>query len=109
MYAAVVEIDNLLRNVPECWMWNVSSTLKKGEQKEKSKNYLMLVATIQYGWLFTCEYYDIMQNERSDDLLAVALLYYVRDDKYSPIYTQNYINKTAAIPGVQKKKIKIHR
>lgn len=45
-----------------------------------------------------------MQNERSDDLLAVALLYYVRDDKYSPIYTQNYINKTAAIPGVQKKK-----
>ena len=50
-----------------------------------------------------------MQNERSDDLLAVALLYYVRDDKYSPIYTQNYINKTAAIPGVQKKKIKIHR
>ena len=44
-----------------------------------------------------------MQNERSDDLLAVALFYYVRDDKYSPIRKTIYYKDC---PPYQKKKIK---
>ena len=47
-----------------------------------------------------------MQNERSDDLLAVALFYYVRDDKYSPIRKTIYYQK---LPSTQEKKIKMHK
>ena len=47
-----------------------------------------------------------MQNERSDDLLAVALFYYVRDDKYSPIRKTIYYQ---SLPSIQKKKIKIYK
>ena len=44
-----------------------------------------------------------MQNERSDDLLAVALFYYVRDDKYSPIRKTIYCQR---LPSYSKKQSK---
>ena len=43
-----------------------------------------------------------MQNERSDDLLAVALFYYVRDDKYSPIRKTIYCQRSAQLPRKKK-------